>query len=351
MLLAGVGDLVVMRPLAHVRRRPAGSLLHVLDGADLAVGNLEVPLTAADDPQRTDIVLRGDPALLEDVAALGVHAVSLANNHCGDHGWAALRAMAGELERRGITPLGIGDRVDGAFAPVVRRAGGLDVALVTATCVGLHRSFATATGPGMAGVRVSTDYRSDEGRLAWEPGTPPVVHTAADPADERRLLDAVRQAAERGQRARRAQVVVAVVHWGVSWADRPERYQRDLGRSLVEAGASVVLGCHSHTVQGVEVHRGAPVFHGLGSFVFGYDGPLAPRMSRDTAVALVDVAPDGRVTGARLLLGRLDERGEPVRAHPERAALLAEILARNSAGWGAPARLDGDTLHLDLGAG
>src|SRR5205085_10222204 len=107
-------------------------------------------------------------------------------------------------------------------------------------------------------------------------------------------------------------------------------------------------GCHSHTVQGVEAHLGAPVFHGLGSFVFGYDGPLAARMPRDAAVALLDVAADGRVAAARLLLGRLDAAGEPVRAHPERAALLAEIVARASAGWGAPARLVGDTLHVDL---
>jgi poly-gamma-glutamate synthesis protein (capsule biosynthesis protein) len=341
-LLAGVGDLVVMRPLAHVRRRPADSLLHVLDGADLAIGNLEVPLTAVDDPQRSDIVLRGEPALIADVAALGVHAVSVANNHCGDHGWAALEGMAGELERVGVRALGIGadDRV--AFAPAVVQAGGLDVAVVTATCVGFERYLAAPGRPGMAGVRVETSFAPDDGRLAWEPGTPPLVRTAVRPEDEVCLLDAVRRAAGL------APLVVAVVHWGVSWADRPAGYQRDLGRKLVEAGAGVVLGCHSHTVQGVEAHRGAPIFHGLGSFVFGYDGPLAARMPRDAAVALVEVTDAGKVTGAGLLLGRLDAAGEPVRAHPERAALLAEIVARNSAGWAAAARLEGDTLHVAL---
>jgi poly-gamma-glutamate synthesis protein (capsule biosynthesis protein) len=337
-LLAGVGDLVVMRPLSHVRRRQADSLLHVLDSADLAVGNLEVPLTGVDDPQRTDIVLRGDPALVADVAALGVHAVSVANNHCGDHGWAALRDMAARLEEAGVVPLGIGQDVERAFAPRVLGAA----AVVTATCVGLERYLATPDRPGMAGVRVSTSFAPDDARLAWEPGTLPLVHTAVLPEDEARLLDSVGRARDA------ARLVVAVVHWGVSWADRPAGYQRDLGRKLVEAGAGVVLGCHSHTIQGVEVHRGAPIFHGLGSFVFGYDGPLAPRMPRDTAVALVDADDEGAVTGARLLLGRLDASGEPVRAHAERAALLAEIVARNSVGWGAPARLDGDTLHVEL---
>lgn len=344
MLIAGVGDLVVMRPLLHARQPPADSLLHVLRQADYVVGNLEVPLTSHDNPQREDIVLRGDPALIADVAALGVDAVSVANNHCGDHGWAALRDMAEELRRAGVTPLGIGDDVRAALNPFVRQVGGNHLALVTATCVGLEKYLAGTHRPGMAGVRVTTLYEPDEGRLAWEPGTLPRVDTTVAPEDQAGLLDAVRRARQL------APTVVAVMHWGVSWADRPERYQRDLGQEMVEAGASVVFGCHSHSVQGVEVHRGTPIFHGLGSFVFGYDGPLAARMPRDSAVALVDVAPDGHVTAARLLLGRLDANGEPVRAHPERAALLAEIVARNSAAWGAPAELDCDTLVVDLGA-
>jgi len=344
LLIAGVGDLVVMRPLLHVNQPPADSLLHVLGEADFVVGNLEVPLTPHDNPQREDIVLRGDPALISDVAALGVDGVSLANNHCGDHGWAALREMADELAASGIVPLGIGDDQESALKPVVRQVGGHKLALVTATCVGLERYLARPDRPGMAGVRVTTSYEPDEGRLAWEPGTPPRVDTAVVAQDQAGLLDAVRCARQL------APAVVAMVHWGVSWADRPERYQLDLGRKLVESGASVVFGCHSHSVQCVEVHRGAPIFYGLGSFVFGYDGPLAARMPRDSAVALVDVTPDGHVTAARLLLGRLDGTGEPVRAHPERAALLAEIVARNGAGLAAPVELDQDTLVVDLRA-
>src|SRR5262245_17252213 len=176
-----------MRPLAHVRGRPGDSLLHVLDGADLTIGNLEVPLTDVDDPQRTDVVLRGDPALVADVAALGVHAVSVANNHCGDHGWTALDGMAAELERAGVRALGIGADERAAFAPALLRAGDLDVAVVTATCVGFERCLAGPDRPGMAGVRVATSFAADNARLAWEPGTPPLVRTAAEPGDETRM--------------------------------------------------------------------------------------------------------------------------------------------------------------------
>jgi poly-gamma-glutamate capsule biosynthesis protein CapA/YwtB (metallophosphatase superfamily) len=340
--LAAVGDLVLMRPLAHVRRRPADSLLHAIDEADLVVGNLEVALTAVDDPQRDDIALRGDPALVADLAATGVDAVSLANNHCGDHGWRALRGLADDLRRAGIRPLGIGTDADSAFEPAVLRVGGLEVAVVAATCVGLERTFAAPDRPGMAGLRLRAGYEPDLVRQRWEPGAPPLVRYEIDPGDRERLLDAVRRA------RRLAPVALALMHWGVTYTPVAASYQPRLAADLVDAGASAVFGCHAHELQGVQVHRGAPIFHGLGSFVFGYDGPLRSRMAQDAAVAVVDLGPDGRVTGARMLLGRLQD-GEPVRGHPERCALLAEILGRSSTGWGASARLAGDALEIDLG--
>jgi poly-gamma-glutamate synthesis protein (capsule biosynthesis protein) len=340
--LAGVGDLVVMRPLRHVREQPEDSLLHLLALVDFTVGNLEVPLTTADSPQRTDIALRGEPALISDVVALGLDAVSLANNHAGDHGWDALREMAEELELAGLVTLGVGADLEAAFQPQLQNVDGVDVAFVTATCVGFERYLAASGRGGMAGVRIRTEYEADAARLEWEPATPPRTVTTFDAGDLGRLLRAVEKAREM------ARLVVVVMHWGVSWADRPAAYQRELGRALVEAGASTVLGAHSHTLQGVELHRGAPIFHGLGSFVFNYEGPVAERMPRDTAVALLEVTGDGRVAGVRLVLGRLDAGGEPVRAHPERAELMAETLARNSAGWGAPFRLANDTLEFRL---
>jgi poly-gamma-glutamate synthesis protein (capsule biosynthesis protein) len=342
LVIAGVGDLVVMRPLQHLRSRPPGSLLGVLAEADFAVGNLEVPLTSVHDPQREGLELRGDPELIPDVVAAGVDAVALANNHVGDQGWEALSDLADDLQQAGLVTLGIGETAAEAFEPVIQNICGVDVAFVTATCVGFDRFWATENRPGMAGVHVATRIEPDEQRLAWEPASAPRTLTEADPADARRLLAAIRTAAET------APLVVAVMHWGVSWSDRVERYQLNLGRALVEAGASAVFGCHSHTVQGIELVGRAPVFQGLGTFVFGYRGELEPRFSRDTAVGLIRIQ-GSRVVEARLVLGRLDENGEPVRAHPERARLLAEGIARNSAGWGPAMRLESDTLVLPCG--
>ena len=342
-ILAGVGDLFLTRPLRHVRDQPDDSLLHLLARADFTVGNLEGPLTGAESGPRGETLLRGAPELMSDVVAMGVDAVSLANNHAADPGWGPLHEMVQELELAGLVTLGVGSDTADAFQPELQNVHGVEVALLAATCVGRMSQHAAPERPGIAGVRVRTRYEPDASRLEWEPATPPRTITSIEPEDRRRLLRAV-------QRARDLSSFVAVaMHWGVSWTEQPVAYQRELGRQLVEAGASVVFGSHSQTLQGVEVHRGAPIFYSLGSFVFNHHGQVRRRVPGDTAVALVEVGGDGRVASARLVLGRLDAEGEPVRAHAERAALLAEILARSSAGWGAPTHLEGDTLKIDLG--
>jgi poly-gamma-glutamate synthesis protein (capsule biosynthesis protein) len=341
--LAGVGDLVVTRPLRHVRDQPDDSLLPLLARAHFTVGNLEGPLTGAESGPRGEALLRGAPELMSDVVAMGVDAVSLANNHAADPGWDSLHEMVQELELAGLVTLGVGEDTADAFQPELQNVHGVEVALVAATCVGRMGQHATPERPGIAGVRVRTRYEPDDSRLEWEPATPPRTITTIEPEDRGRLLRAVK-------RARDLSPFVAVtMHWGVSWTEQPVGYQRELAHDLVEAGASVIFGSHSQTVQGVEVHRGAPIFYSLGSFVFNHTGQGRRRRPGDTAVALVEVGADGRVISARLVLGRLDSGGEPVRAHAERAELLAEILTRSSAGWGAPVRLEDDTLKIALG--
>jgi poly-gamma-glutamate synthesis protein (capsule biosynthesis protein) len=340
--LAGVGDLVVTRPLRHVREQPDDSLLHVLARADFTVGNLEGPLTGAESGPGGEALLRGGPELMADVVAMGIDAVSLANNHAADPGWESLNEMVQELELAGLVTLGVGVDTADAFQPQLQNVRGVEVALLAASSVGRKAQHAAPERPGIAGVRVRTRYEPDASRLEWEPATPPRTITSIEPEDRSRLLRAVNRARELSS------FVAVAMHWGVKWAEQPAGYQRELGRQLVEAGASVVFGSHSQTLQGVEVHRGAPIFYGLGSFVFNHPGQGHRRLPGDTAVALVEVGGNGRLASARLVLGHLDADGEPVRARAERAELVAEILARSSAGWGAPARLEDDTLKIDL---
>src|SRR5690349_20893321 len=44
-------------------------------------------------------------------------------------------------------------------------------------------------------------------------------------------------------------------------------YERPVARAAIDAGAHAVFGHHAHIMRGIEIHRGRPIFHGLGNFV------------------------------------------------------------------------------------
>jgi poly-gamma-glutamate capsule biosynthesis protein CapA/YwtB (metallophosphatase superfamily) len=340
--LAGVGDLVVTRPLRHVRDQPDDSLLHVLSGVDFTVGNLVGPLSGAESGRRGESLLRGAPELASDIVAMGLDAVSLANDHAADPGWQALHETVQELELAGLITLGVGEDVEDAFQPQLQNVDGLELALVAATCVGRRAQHAAPGRPGIAGVRISTRHEPGVSGAGGEPAAGTGIVAGVEPEDVSRLLRAVRKARELSD------FVAVAMHWGLRWMDQPLGYQHDLGRQLVDAGASVVLGSHSQTLQGVEVYRGAPIFYSLGTFVFNHRGLPRHRLG-DAAVALVEAGLDGTLVSARLVPARLDAEGEPLQAQVGRAEALVGVLARSSAGWGAPIGLEGGSLRIQLG--
>ncbi len=70
-----------------------------------------------------------------------------------------------------------------------------------------------------------------------------------------------------------ADAVIVSIHWGYEYQGRHDPAQEAIARSLVEAGADLVIGHHPHTVQGTQLFmqpgdsRPAFVAYSLGNFV------------------------------------------------------------------------------------
>lgn len=62
--------------------------------------------------------------------------------------------------------------------------------------------------------------------------------------------------------------LIAVVHWGDEDFHHPKPSQVELGRTLIDSGFDLVIGHHSHTVQGFDNYHGKFIFHSLGNFYF-----------------------------------------------------------------------------------
>ena len=64
--------------------------------------------------------------------------------------------------------------------------------------------------------------------------------------------------------------VILLLHWGgrVEEGFYPDFNQPKIARRLIDAGADLIVGGHSHTVQPYEVYNGKHIFYSLGNFCF-----------------------------------------------------------------------------------
>jgi poly-gamma-glutamate synthesis protein (capsule biosynthesis protein) len=315
------------------QRAPGPAAGELLGDGDIAFVNLEGPLTDAGAPTDTVARVRGERWLAAGLAAAGVQVATVANNHAMDFGAAGLLDCVAALGEAGIAAVGGGPDLVSALEPALVQAGGLTFAFLGLTSTLPNGSAAGDRRAGLAPVRVISRFVVDPVVIDQNPGMAPYVETVAGAEDVERACAAVRRARER------ADVVVVGIHWGVpdGWVPAYQSeladYQRPLGHALIDAGADAVIGHHPHVLHGIELHRGRPVFHSLGNFLFhvllsgeleltrpypAYD--FATLRARIGGVARLHWTRPGPPERIELGIVSLDTSGEPARASPEDAA-------------------------------
>ena len=115
--------------------------------------------------------------------------------------------------------------------------------------------------------------------------------------------------------ARTADHLLVSLHWGIEYYTRPTPEQVQIGRALVDAGASLVVGHHPHIPQGMEVYRGGLICYSLGNFLFGSVNPYQTQ----NLVLRVDVSKRTRELSAATLYpvqGAYRNTGHAIRMVP-----------------------------------
>lgn len=210
----------------------------IISAADLAVGTLNA--TISDVPPHTGCVptyvLVGSSGNADAMQRAGFDVMSVATNHiknCGlmDCGDRAFFDTLDNLERVGILAVGAGANHAEAMRPVVVTVNGVRFGIVSLGQIE-PMAFAGEDTPGIA---------------------------VLNPENLKAAIDSARQVSD---------VVIAMPHWGPEDVPWPNHIQRDLAQQLVDAGADLVVGNHTHVVQAVQEIDGVTVFYGLGNFVF-----------------------------------------------------------------------------------
>lgn len=264
------GDVLYDAPLAYQLRHRArrigrdaayrevfSDLSDSLTSADLAVVNLEVPISARyreRSPNEDVPVFRAPPHFLDALRNAGVDAFTIANNHAYDQGLRGLRSTMGEARARSIPLVGVGEDRDAAATAEVFEVAGARVAMAAWTEGTNHRPRgAEGTSPRIAFLRDGTVASS--------------------------------LAAARG----RAQLVVAIFHWVHEDLTRPRPMMREAARQAAEAGADLVIGHGTHVPGSTEVietrdGRRVHVLYSLGNLLAAMEEPAGTLSAREVGV-------------------------------------------------------------------
>jgi poly-gamma-glutamate capsule biosynthesis protein CapA/YwtB (metallophosphatase superfamily) len=223
---------------------PYEEVSQIISQADLAVGTFNA--TMSDKVEHTGCMdtyqLVGSPDNAGALERAGFDVMSVATNHIKDcglmKGWcnSTFFDTLEHLRRAGIQTTGAGKDLAEALKPVIVNQNGVRFGFISLGDSKMDEIvFASADNPGIA--------RLNEENL-------------------KAAVDAVRPLVD---------VLIVLPHWGSEDNAVPNWIQRDQARQIVEAGADLVVGNHTHVVQSIQELDGVPVFYGLGNFVFDQD--------------------------------------------------------------------------------
>lgn len=237
------GDFLLSNEMLNKYNKDGGSLENIMaaslqkefQDADIAMVNNEFPYsTRGTQAENKQYTFRADPSNTKILNEMGVDIVSLANNHALDFGTDALVDSMAALNDASIIYGGAGNNLDEAKEVKYIEKNGKKVAFICATRVIPVADWnATSERPGLL--------------------------TTYDATNVVNML---------GEAENNADISIVFVHWGVERAEMPEDYQRDLAKKYIDAGADMVIGAHSHCLQGMEVYNGKLITYSLGNFIF-----------------------------------------------------------------------------------
>jgi poly-gamma-glutamate synthesis protein (capsule biosynthesis protein) len=284
--IALAGDIMLGRGVKrqieqHDRGYPFAQTCSLTVRADLAIANLESPLTTA--PYRTPSPWKFTGDTLDaarSLALAGFDYVSLANNHMADCGRDGFHHTMRWLDSAGVAHAGR-TGCDTARFDSLRAADSLGARAYrdSLSCLPAYRT--------VKGIKVGFLSFCEPYLLAIARDYGGELVARADSATVARSVMAARDSCD---------LLVCSFHWGEEYRDHPTNIQRKLGRLAIDLGARIVHGHHPHVLQGVEFYRGGLIAYSLGNYVFDQ------RHERPRQSALLAIKMDGTALDSVALL-------------------------------------------------
>jgi gamma-polyglutamate biosynthesis protein CapA len=203
----------------------------LFEGAAVVFGNLETVISHSG-LRRSSVVsmeMRGHPAAAQRLARAGFSVLNVANNHTMQHGMDPFVETIRLLEGEGIAVVGVASAERRGCVPRTLMVGDTRVCFL--------------------GFAFEPDKYFDG----------PVGYAFGPECDVMNEVALARQSHD---------IVICSLHWGVEFVRHPAPAEEVLGRQLIDAGASIVLGHHPHVARRIDRYNGGLIVYSLGNFVF-----------------------------------------------------------------------------------
>lgn len=313
MRLIFVGDVMLGR-LVNDRLRsfdadyPWGDTKPLFCTGDWRACNLECVISDRGRPwSKTPKVFhfRSDAKNIAALKAVGIDAVSVANNHALDFEYDAMLEMLRLLDRAGIRHAGAGADIAEATTPVISNVKGNSIGLIAFT----------------------------DNEPGWQAGPhiPGLFYLPTDVSDERAevLFATLRET------RKLADLIVVSAHWGPNWGYEPLAAHVRLAHTLIDAGADIIFGHSGHVFQGVELYKGRPIMYCTGNFVDDY---AVDEINRNDESFVFMLELEGNRMARMLLHPTVIDDCQARIARGERARSIGLKMARLCERLGTPVR-------------
>ena len=208
------------------------SVIELFASSNLNIINLEAPVTSSN----SKIIKTGphlkaeEKSTLEVLKTLEVDAVTLANNHVLDYDEKGVEDTLAFCRENNIQTAGAGMNLEQASKTLFLDTSEGKIAIVNFA----ENEWASATAKS----------------------------AGANPMD---IIDNAKQIKDARQKA---DFVFVIVHGGHEYYNLPSPRMQKQYRFYAEQGADIVVGHHTHCINGYETHKGVPIYYSLGNFLF-----------------------------------------------------------------------------------
>ncbi len=167
--------------------------------------------------------------------------MTLANNHMMDYGTEGLASTIREIKKQGIETIGGGSDLSQAMAPYIKEVNGKKIAILAATRV-----------------VPQIDWYAQKDKAG--------LMTTYEQTDRFQML---KEEITRLKTEENCDIVIMYVHWGNDSDKTILGNQVTLGHGYIDAGADIVIGNHTHVLQGMDFYQGKLICYGISNFLFG----------------------------------------------------------------------------------